>query len=74
MSYCLLSENVKLKTDKIILLPVILYGCETRSLTLRKEQAEGVLIQGAEETVWPKREEVTRLWRQLNSDEPHDLY
>jgi hypothetical protein len=36
----LLSKNVKIKIDKIcrtIVLPVVLYGCETWSLTLREE-------------------------------------
>ena len=34
----LLSKNIKIKIYKTIILPVILYGCETWSLTLRKER------------------------------------
>jgi hypothetical protein len=30
-------ENVKIRIYKIIILPVVLYGCETWSLTLREE-------------------------------------
>jgi hypothetical protein len=33
----LLSRNVKFKIYKTIILPAVLYGCETWSLTLRKE-------------------------------------
>jgi hypothetical protein len=35
---------------------------------------EDFFIQGAEETVWPRREKVTGLWRQLNDEEVCDLY
>jgi hypothetical protein len=34
---CLLSRNLKVKIYKTIILPVVLYGCETWSLTLREE-------------------------------------
>jgi hypothetical protein len=37
LSSRLLSTNVKVKIYKTIILPVVLYGCETWSLTLRKE-------------------------------------
>jgi hypothetical protein len=37
LSSGLLSKNVKVKTYKAIVLPVVLYGCETWSLTLREE-------------------------------------
>ena len=33
----LLSKNVKIKIYRTIILPVVLYGCETWSLTLREE-------------------------------------
>jgi len=33
----LLSKNLKIKTYRTIILPVVLYGCETLSLTLRVE-------------------------------------
>jgi hypothetical protein len=36
LSSNLLSKNIKIKTHKPIVLPVVLYGCETRSLKLRK--------------------------------------
>jgi hypothetical protein len=37
LSSCLLCRNVKVKIYKTIILPVILYGCETCSLTLSEE-------------------------------------
>jgi hypothetical protein len=37
LSSSLLSKNIKPKIYRIIILPVALYGCETWSLTLRKE-------------------------------------
>ena len=42
LSSSLLSKNVKIKVYRTIILPVVLYGFETWSLTLREEQAEGV--------------------------------
>jgi len=37
LSSSLLSKNLKIKVYRTIILPVILCGCETWSLTLRKE-------------------------------------
>ena len=44
LSYRLLSKNFKVKIYKIIILPVVLYGCETWSLTLREESRLRVLL------------------------------
>ena len=37
LSSSLLSKNLKIKIYRTIILPVVLYGCETWSLTLREE-------------------------------------
>jgi hypothetical protein len=37
LSSCLLPKNVKIRIHKTIILPVVLYGCETWSLTLNEE-------------------------------------
>jgi hypothetical protein len=37
ITFCLLSKNVKVRIYKTIILPVVLYGCETWSLTVREE-------------------------------------
>jgi hypothetical protein len=41
-TFCLLSKNIKIKMYKTITLHVVLYGCETWSLTLREEHRLGV--------------------------------
>jgi len=38
LSSSLLSKNINIKTCRTIILPVVLYGCETWSLTLREER------------------------------------
>jgi len=38
LSSSLLSKNLKIKIYRTIYLPVVLYGCETWSLTLREER------------------------------------
>jgi hypothetical protein len=38
LSFRLLSKNINIKLYKTIIFPVVLYGCETWSLTLREEQ------------------------------------
>jgi len=48
----MLFKNLKIRIFRTIILPVGLYGCETWSLTLRDEQAEGVGEYGAEENIW----------------------
>jgi hypothetical protein len=43
LSYCLLFKNIKTRIHKTITSPVVLYGCETLSLTLREEHRLRVL-------------------------------
>jgi hypothetical protein len=52
LSSRLISTNVKVKIYKIVILPTLLYGCETWSLTLRDEQAEDFREWGAEGVAW----------------------
>jgi hypothetical protein len=59
LSSCLRSKNLKINIYKAIILPVVLYGCETWSLTLSKEQENRVLRR----IFGPKREEVAGGWR-----------
>jgi len=54
--------------------PVVLYGCETWSLTLREEQRLRVFESRVlRKTSGPKRSEVTEEWRRLHNQELHDL-
>ena len=73
LSSCLLSKKLQV-TYKTIILPAVLYGCETRSLTLREGHRLKVFenkvlrkISGA------KRDEITGEWRKLHNYELHAL-
>jgi hypothetical protein len=60
---------------KTIILPVVLYGCETRSLTLREEYRVGVFKNRVLRRIYGlKRDEVTVEWRKLHNEELRDLY
>jgi hypothetical protein len=75
LSSRLLSRNVKVKIYKTIILPVVLYGCETWSLTLREEHRLRVFENRVLRRIFgPKRDEVTGEWRKLHSEELHNLY
>jgi hypothetical protein len=75
LSSHLLSKNLKIRIYKTILLPVILYGCETWSLTLRKEDRLRVFENRMLRRIFgPKRDEVTGGWKTLHNEELRDLY
>jgi len=60
---------------RTIILPVVLYGCETWSLTLREERRLRVFENRMLRRIFgPKRDEVTEEWRKLNNEELNDLY
>ena len=65
-SSSLLSKNLKIKIYRIIILPVILYGCEIWSLTLREERRlrvfENMLLR---RIFGPKMDEITGEWSVL---------
>ena len=57
------------------LLPVVLYGCETWSLTLREESKLRVFENTVLRRIFgPKRDEVMGEWRILHNEELNDLY
>jgi hypothetical protein len=73
----LLSKNLKIRiySYKTVILLVVLYGCETWSLTLREEHRLGVFENRVLRRIFrPKRDEVTGEWRKLHNEELHDLY
>jgi hypothetical protein len=75
LSSRLLSRNVKVKIYKIIILPVVLYGYETWSLTLKEEHRLKVFENRVLRRIFgPKRNDVTGEWRQLNNEELCNLY
>ena len=53
LSSRLLSKNLKIKIYRTVILPVVLYGCGTWSLTLREERKLRLFLeQGVEENIW----------------------
>jgi len=71
----LLSKNTKMRIYRNIIFPIILYGCETWSLTLREERRLRVFENRVLKKVFgPKRDEVTGEWRKLHNEELNDLY
>jgi hypothetical protein len=70
-----LLKNLKIRIYKTIILPVVLYGCETWYLTLREKHRLGVFENRVlSRRFGPKRDEVTGEWRKLHNEELHDLY
>jgi hypothetical protein len=60
---------------KTIILPVVLYGPETWSLSLREEQRLKVFENRVIRTIFgPRRDEERGEWRNLHNEEIHDLY
>ena len=60
LSSSLLSKTLKIKIYRTIILPVVLYGCETCSLTLREERRLRVFENRVLRKVFgPKRDGVT---------------
>jgi hypothetical protein len=75
LSSRLLSKNIKIRIYKTIILPVVLYACETWSLTLREKHRLRVFDNRVLRRIFgPKRDEVTGEWRKLHNKELHDFY
>ena len=75
LSSRLVSKNLKIKIYRTVILPVVLYGCETWPLTLREERK----LRMFKNRVWrrifgPRRDEVMGEWRRLHNKELNDLY
>jgi hypothetical protein len=75
LSSSLLSKNTNIKIYRTVILPVVLYGCETWSLTLREEHRlrvfENMVLRGI---FGSKIDGVTEEWRRLHNEELNDLY
>ena len=75
LSSRLLSKNLKIKIYRSIMLPVVLYGCETWSLTLREERKLRVFENTVLRRIFgPRMDKVTGEWRRLHNEELNDLY
>jgi hypothetical protein len=70
----LLLKNLKTRICKTIILPVVLYGCETWSLILREEHRLRVFENRVLRRIFgPKRDEVTGEWIKLHNEELHNF-
>ena len=69
------TKNIKLKIDTVIILPVVLYGCDNWSLTLKEERRLKVFENRVLRRIFvSKCVEVQGEWRKLNNEEVNDLY
>jgi len=70
-----LSKNIKIKIYRTIILPVVLCGCGTWSLTLREECRISELQNRVLRRIFGiKKDEVTGEWRKLHNKQLNDLY
>ena len=75
LSSGLLSNNIKIKMQRTIILPVVLYGCENWSLTLRGERTLRMFENRVLRRIFgPWKDEETGEWRKPHNEELHDLY
>jgi len=75
LSSRLLSKNLKIKIYRTIILPVVLYGCETWSLSLREERRLRLFENRVLRRIFgPKRDEVTGKWRKVHNEELRTPY
>jgi hypothetical protein len=66
---------MKIKMYKTIILPMVLYGCETLFLTLMEEHRLRVFENRVLRRIFgPNRDKVTGGWRKLHNGELHGLY
>ena len=75
MCYSLLYKYIQIKIYRTVILCVVLYVCETWSLTLREERRLRVFDNRVLRGIFgSKRDEVTGEWRKLHNEELNDLY
>ena len=68
------SKSIKIKIYRTIMLPLVLYGCETWSIILREERGLRVFKNRVLRRIFgPKRDEVTGERRKLHNEELNDL-
>ena len=75
LSSRLLSKKLKVNTYKTIILPVVLYGCETWSLALREEDRLRMFENKVLRNIFGvKKDEIRGEWRKLHNAELHAFY
>jgi hypothetical protein len=74
LSSHLISINLKIKTYKTVILPVVLYGCETLSLALGQEHRLRVFENRVLRKIFGLKRQEDGSWRKLHNGELHSLY
>jgi hypothetical protein len=77
ITFCLLvcCLKTKIKIHKTIIMRVVLYVCETLSVTLMEEHRLRVFENRVLTRIYgPKRDEVTVCWRKMHNEELHNLF
>ena len=70
-----ISKNLKIKIYRTVILFVVLYGCETWSLTSKEEHRLRVSENGVLRRIFgPKRDEIKGEWRKIRIEELNHLY
>jgi hypothetical protein len=68
-------KNIEVEIHRNIIFPVVLFGSETWSLTLREEPRLRVCENRMFRKIFgPKGEDVPEVWRKLHNEELNDLY
>jgi hypothetical protein len=74
LSFRLLSKNLKIRIYRTTILPVVLYGCETLSLTMMEERRMRVFENRVLRRIFgPNRDEVMGEWIKLHNEELNSL-
>ena len=68
-------KNINVKIYRTIILSVVLYGCETLSLTLLRDERRLRVFENkmVRKIFGTKRDEVTGEWRRLHNEELYDM-
>jgi len=75
LSSSLLSKNLEIKIYRTVILPVVLFGCEPWSLTLKEERRLRVFENRVLRSIFgPKWDEVTRECRKLHNEDLNHMY
>jgi hypothetical protein len=65
---------MKIKIHKIIILSVLLFGCENWCLTLREKHIPRMIEHRVMRISGPDRDETIGSWRKMHNEELHNVY
>jgi hypothetical protein len=74
LPFRLMSKNLNIEIYKTVILPVVLYGCETWSLTSGEEHRLRVFENGVLRKIFGPERDEDGSWRKLHNDDLHGLY